>query len=223
MQSTCRLMGFTSGRCSRISLAPHERAIFKKDRTCGSEVKLAKFIRSGLDVLFVGLNAPSQSNSNGHWFSGAGSRFFKLLAKSQLIVPKIAKECADETVFGTTEINYAGSRLGVIDLVEDLVMTDSRHVRFTQHHVDSLLDLIRELDPHFVCIIHSKVTRGLNARGNLKSQLNYWPRGAGLRGSNAEFFVNYFPTGNAIPDESKLAIFQSLRGRVSTRRGTSTS
>lgn len=42
-------------------------------------VKLRPFLRSRLDVLFVALNPPEQSNANGHYFSGSSSRFFDLL------------------------------------------------------------------------------------------------------------------------------------------------
>jgi len=38
-------------------------------------VLLQPFLRPGLDVLFLALNPPVQSNTNGHYFSGDQSRF----------------------------------------------------------------------------------------------------------------------------------------------------
>lgn len=45
-------------------------------------VLLQPFLRPGLDVLFLALNPPVQSNTNGHYFSGDQSRFYDLLFKS---------------------------------------------------------------------------------------------------------------------------------------------
>jgi hypothetical protein len=179
-------------------------------------INLRPFLRPGLDVLFIALNPPSQSNSNGHYFSRNGSRFFKLLALSGLITREIPNPCADETVFLTTEINCFGSSFGVIDLVDDQVETDSRRVRVTPRHVTCLLDRVRELDPRFACVIHSKVRDGLNRHGRLRSRLDYGECGAVVPDCKTEFFLNYFPNGNSIADELKIHIFQFLRGRLST-------
>ncbi len=72
--------------------------------------KDAVYLREGLDVLFVALNPPQQSNNNGHYFSGRNSRFFQQLFKSGLITENLDKLIADESVFGgkniTIKINY---------------------------------------------------------------------------------------------------------------------
>jgi len=78
-----------------------------------------------LDVLFLALNPPVQSNANGHYFSGQTSRFYHLLFLSGLITEALPKACADDVVFGTTSVNYNQSAFGVADLVNDLVETDS--------------------------------------------------------------------------------------------------
>lgn len=172
---------------------------------------LRPFLRPHLDVLFVALNPPEQSNANGHYFSGTGSRFFQLLHGSGLITKAIPKANADEIVFGSTAVNHSGKEFGVVDLVTNVVQTDSRKVRPTQQHVGALLEHIRELDPRYVCIIHSKVRDALVKHGRLAGRLTYGICGALLPATAASFVMNYFPNGNAIPDEAKLRIFRELR------------
>ncbi len=70
------------------------------------DVKLKPFIRKDLDILFVALNPPYQSNRNEHYFSGSQSRFFQLLFLSGLITTNIDKSQADEKVFGDSLYNY---------------------------------------------------------------------------------------------------------------------
>lgn len=41
--------------------------------------KDAIFLRDNLDILFIALNPPMQSNNNGHYFSGKQSSFFNQL------------------------------------------------------------------------------------------------------------------------------------------------
>lgn len=176
-----------------------------------TEAKLRPFTRPGLDVLFVALNPPQQSNSNGHYFSGNSSAFFKLLTLSGLITEPVPKACADEKVFGTTEINHLGASFGVIDLVEDVVETNSAMLRVTKAHVNDLIRRIRDLNPRFVCVIHSKVRDALNTYGNLHRPLDYGWCGNILPDSNAGFVLNYFPNGNSIPDAEKIRIFGLLR------------
>ena len=179
-----------------------------------TESRLKPFLRYPLDVLFVALNPPQQSNSNGHYFSGKGSRFFKLLAESELITREIPRTRADEIVFGTTEVNYAGSSYGVVDLVNDLVETSSARVRVTPSHIKSLISRIVEVRPRFACVIHSKVRDGLRQYGALHRPLDYGWCGPVLSECSTEFVLNYFPNGNSIPDETKLHIFRLLRDRL---------
>ncbi len=172
---------------------------------------LRPYLRNDLDVLFVALNPPVQSNARGHYFSGNGSRFFHLLALSGLTTAEAPKPEADEIVFGGTELNHKKSEYGVVDLVEDLVETNSGAVRPTTEHVNRLLNRIREYRPRFVCVIHSKVRDALNKSPHIDPKLNYGNCGRVLKGSDAVFFLNYFPNGNAIRDELKLAVFRALR------------
>lgn len=178
-------------------------------------VNLCAFLRPHLDVLFVGLNPPEQSNSNGHYFSGGGSRFFDLLHKSGLLTEVVPKATADEIVFGSTAVNYGSKAFGVVDLVRDVVQTNSGKVRTTQLHVDALLKDIRKYEPRFCCVIHYKPRDALNKYAGLVSELTYGICGALLPGSSTSFVMNYFPNGNKFPDERKLQIFCQLRDALS--------
>lgn len=174
-------------------------------------VNLRPFLRSNLGVLFVALNPPAQSNANGHYFSGSNSRFFELLFQSGLITERVPKANADEVVFGSNVANHGKAEFGIVDLVDDVVETNSSRVRPSPGNVDSLLKHIRELSPRFVCVIHSKVRDALNSYGRLTRPLTYGPCGAILPGSATQFVLNYFPNGNSVDDETKLRIFRELR------------
>ncbi len=174
-------------------------------------VKLWKFLRPKLDVLFVALNPPVESNENGHYFSGRNSRFFELLNLSGLITAPVPKETADQIVFGSTAINYKGCEFGIVDLVGHLVETRSSRVQPTPEDVMSLLGVIRQSEPRFVCIIHSKVRDVLNRHPDIARPLNYGMCRRALAGSKSAFVLNYFPNGNNIPDERKVEIFRALR------------
>jgi hypothetical protein len=174
-------------------------------------VNLKPFMRPNLDVLFVALNPPMQSNNNGHYFSGEQSRFFDLLYFSGLITERLPKANADEIVFGSTSVNFKGKEFGVVDLVEHLVETDSGKVKPTRQDTSFLLQRIRQFEPRFVCVIHSKVRDALNAHPDVIAPLDYGVWGPVLKGSPSRFVLNYFPNGNSVPDEPKLAIYKTLR------------
>ena len=182
-----------------------------------TESRLMPFLRPPLEVLFIALNPPQQSNSTGHYFSGKTSGFFKLLAASGLITREIPQARADGMVFGSTEINYLGSSFGVVDLVDDLVETNSTSVRVTSDHVTRLIGRILEVRPRFACVIHSKVRDGLNRHGGLRHPLTYGWCGTVLPNCDTEFLLNYFPNGNSVTDEAKIRIFQLLRDKLGTR------
>ena len=178
-----------------------------------NSVRLAPYLRPGLDVLFVALNPSAQSNGNGHYFSGRQSRFFRLLALSGLTTRELDRSRADEQAFGGNEYNYNEAQFGVCDLVEEIVETDSSRIRPAAAHVERLIERIRRHEPRMVCAIHGKIRDTLNGSRHpeLTGRLDYGRCGRLLRGSRTEFFLNYFPNGNAIPDAGKLAIFAELK------------
>src|SRR5580658_183903 len=179
-----------------------------------TEINLRPFLRPQLDILFVALNPPTQSNDHGHYFSGGGSRLFHLLFLSGLITMDLPKATADQTVFGSTSVNRNGCAFGVVDLVDDLVQTNSGKVRPTRQHLDRLIASIRELSPRFVCVIHSKVRDALNKHPDSVHQLDYGICGPLLSHSKSVFVLNYFPNGNSVPDKRKLKIFRALRDEL---------
>lgn len=179
-----------------------------------SSVNLKPFLRPNLDVLFVALNPPEQSNANGHYFSGKGSRFFHLLYLSGLLISDVPKNAADDMVFGSTAVTVGGLEFGVVDLMEEVVETSSARVRPERLHVDGLVSRVRTFDPRYVCVIHSKVRDALNASGCLVAPLSMGVCGALLPGSPAIFVMNYFPNGNGIRDNIKLQIFRELRDEL---------
>ena len=82
-----------------------------------------------MDILFLALNAPVNSNNNKHWFSNNLS-FWNVLFKSDLITqPVYDKMSADELVFGSQVINYKNAIFGVTDLNRRDVQTDSKDIR----------------------------------------------------------------------------------------------
>lgn len=169
-----------------------------------------KFLRKGLDVLFVALNPPQQSNSNGHYFSGNSSGFFKLLYRSGLITYNVDKSCADEKIFASTEYNYKNAQYGVTDLVFDMLETNSGKVKVKQYHIDNLINKIQELNPRIVCIIHAKVRDEIN-KSLSRPMIDYGKCGKLIDGCDSIFFQNYFPNGNNISDSTKIKIFQQMK------------
>lgn len=176
-----------------------------------TQVSLKPFLRPGLDVLFVALNPAKQSNDRGHYFSGSRSRFFDLLHESGLITRRVDRGTADDVVFGTTAVNHRGAAFGVVDLIRDVVDSNSNNVKPSREHVTALIADIHRYEPRFVCIIHSKVREAMHQHAGLSAPLKYGVCGPVIPGSRACVVLNYFPNGNAIPDEPKLAIFRTLR------------
>lgn len=181
-------------------------------------LNLRPFLRPGLDLLFVALNPPLQSNENGHWFSGKQSCFFDLLFKSGLISEYVDKRVADDIVFGGTEVNLQHANYGVVDLVGNVVETNSTKVKPTKQDVDRLVARVLETHPRIVCVIHSKVRTALNRHANLARPLEYGDCGVLLHGSSARFVLSSFPNGSNIPESQRLLIFGLMRKQL--RAGT---
>lgn len=172
----------------------------------------AIYLKEDLDLLFIALNPPKQSNNNGHYFSGKSSTFFKQLAESGLITGHIDKLIADEIVFGDTRNNYRNKRFGVIDLIPTLEETNSNKVKVSSEDVRLLLWRLRKFKPKNVCIIHSEVMRQFTKETGIK--LIYGYNGKLLEGLDIDFFCNYFPNGNPITTETKLEIYRDLKSRL---------
>lgn len=179
---------------------------------------LHHYVRPGLDVLFVALNPPTQSASNGHWFSGKQSAFFKLLHLSGLIKANVPKSNADEIVFGGTAVNYKGASYGVTDLRPKLIETNSGKVHVSNEDVEKFINAVRANQPRIVCIIHSKVREELNKRIGRSSRIvaavEIGQFTTPLAGCGSRFICNHFPNGNGIEDQVKVEIFRAVREAI---------
>lgn len=176
-----------------------------------------KYLRYNLAILFVALNPPFQSNSNGHYFSGKQSTFFSLLYESGLITKNLDKTVADEKVFGGTDYNYRSCIYGVVDVVSEVVETNSGKVRVTDEHLKNLIGKIIEYRPRVVCIIHSKIKKGFNRTKDYRKVGNinaYGNCGKLLMDCNTGFFMQYFPNGNNIPKSEKIKIFEEMKVKI---------
>jgi hypothetical protein len=176
------------------------------------------YVRPELDVLFAALNPPAQSASNGHWFSGSQSAFFKLLYRSGLITADLPKATADELVFGTTQFNHKGASYGVTDLRPDVVEVNSGRVALRAADVEALIGCVRENKPRLVCIIHSRVRDAFNScLGRIADVIDVVAVGKfthPLADCSSRFICNYFPNGNSISDQVKLDIFRRVRAAI---------
>lgn len=109
--------------------------------------KDAIFLRYNLDILFIALNPPMQSNNIAHYFSGKQSSFFNQLYLSGLITEDLDKTIADDLVFGGTKYNYKNKHFGVIDLIPRLEETNSSKVKAKKEDVELMIERIKKYKP----------------------------------------------------------------------------
>lgn len=182
----------------------------------GIDMKLidkdAIFLRDNLDVLFIALNPPVQSNNNGHYFSGKQSSFFNQLYLSGLITEDLDKTIADDLVFGDTIYNYKNKQFGVIDLISRLEETNSINVKTRTEDVELMIERINKYKPKNVCIIHSKVMKQFEKITGIELKIGY--NGRVLEGLDTEFYCNYFPNGNNKTTNEKVKNYYELRNRL---------
>ncbi|GGI65625.1 uracil-DNA glycosylase family protein [Enterococcus alcedinis] len=120
--------------------------------------KNSPYFYKELDILFVALNPPVQSNRNGHYFSGERSLFFPRLYDAGLITFNLDKKNADEIVFGTQKFNYKNKKYGVVDMLPYREETNSKQVKVTDDDYYNLIDKLIFSDSKNIVLIHSKVS-----------------------------------------------------------------
>lgn len=174
--------------------------------------KDAIYLKENLDVLFIALNPPEQSNKNGHYFSGSKSSFYKQLYLSVLISKELDKLDADEVVFGGNNYNYKNKNYGVIDLLPDLVETKGSKVSVKKRDIELMIDRIFLYKPKIVCVMHSKVKNRLSKY--IKTNLIYGYNGKLFDNLDTQFYCNYFPNGNNISTEGKVNIYKEIRDNL---------
>lgn len=174
--------------------------------------KDARFLREDLDILFIALNPPVQSNNNGHYFSGKQSLFFKQMYLSGLVTKDLDKTIADELVFGCNDYNYKNKDYGVIDLLPRIEETNSGKVKVETQDVELMIDRIKKYKPKNVCIIHSVVMKQFRKVTGIDLKIGY--NGKVLKDIDTEFHCNYFPNGNNKTTESKVMIYELLKNSL---------
>ena len=164
-----------------------------------NSVNLTEILHPKMDILFVALNPPETSNSNGHYFSRNLS-FWNLLYDSGLIKQRVKSQLTgDDEVFRHNNINYKNSVWGITDLVGDVVQTNSRRVKITPSNVDRILKLIESHKVKNLCLIHSKVGRAFEFISTINRN-----RGYGLIGHIGDTHVYEMPFHNASISDKHL-------------------
>ena len=160
-------------------------------------VNLSEILHPKMDILFVALNPPETSNSNGHYFSRNMS-FWNLLYSSGLITQAVKSPLmGDNEVFRCNNINYKNSTWGITDLVYDVVQTKSSRVKTNPNQVYRILELLKSHEVKNMCFMHSKVGEAFECISNLNRDQRY-----GLIGHIEDTAVYEIPFHNAsIPDK----------------------
>lgn len=123
-----------------------------------NQVNLTEYIHDEMDLFFVVLNAPEESNNNGHWFSRNLS-FWNVLFDAGIITCKVINALeGDIKVFGGNSINYKNWTIGVTDLNRDVVQTNSQGVITTDDQVQRILKILDANKVKRLVLMHSKVT-----------------------------------------------------------------
>lgn len=173
-----------------------------------------KFLKKDLDILFIALNPPKQSSNNGHYFSGKQSLFFDLLYESGLTIKYIDKTIADDIIFGSNSLNYKHALYGILDLIPDIIETNSSKVKISDVYTNQMIEKVLIYKPKIVCIIHSKVRDAFNRSNNASKTSNidrYGYCGKLLKSCDTLFFQNYFPNGNSVKKSTKIDIYKEIQ------------
>lgn len=172
---------------------------------------LKPFVRKNLDILFVGLNPAKGSSENGHYFSVKQS-FWNQLYKAGLITEQIDKMIADDIIFGSTTKNSNNWNYGITDLITEIAESDSRKINPTSKDCIRLAELIKDLKPLTVVLLHGKVLKKITKYLSINQpKANTGKMGKIINGSNTIFYNIAFPHGNAITDDLKIDKYKDLK------------
>jgi len=174
-----------------------------------SKINLNEILHPKMDLLFVALNPPVNSNNNGHYFSNNLS-FWNLLLNSRLITqPVKSKITGDDEVFRRNSINYNNAVYGITDLVHDLIETNSNKVQVEKSRVNRILNLLDTHDVKTMCLMHSKVANAFQDSGLIRRMPNY-----GMVGKYKSTIIYEVPFHNA-PIGNKEKYYELLIDSVS--------
>jgi hypothetical protein len=157
-----------------------------------NEINLTEILHSRMNILFVALNPPEKSNSNGHYFSGSLS-FWNLLFNSGLITNRVKSPLTgDDEVFRNNIINFKSAVFGITDLCHDILETKSSKVKVSSERVERIVQLVSKSDVKNLCLIHGKVGRAFKYLPSLDRSSKY-----GLIGKLDKINVFEMPFHNA--------------------------
>ena len=117
----------------------------RQSRGTLSRKRLTDHIRSGVRILFVGINPGLRSAATGHHFAGYSNRFWKLLFDSKLVSEPLTYQddwrLPDWGLGLTNIISRCSAGIDVLDPVEyrQGVVTLERKIRRYQPHLVALL------------------------------------------------------------------------------------
>ena len=155
-------------------------------------VNLVEVLHPKMDILFVALNPPVNSNNNGHYFSNNLS-FWNLMYKSGLIIRAVTgKLTGDDEVFRCNALNYNKAVFGITDLVHDVVETKSHKVKIEKTRLDRVLRILDTNTVKVLCLMHSSVSNSFQEAGLIIRKLNY-----GLVGKYNDTLIFEVPFHNA--------------------------
>jgi TDG/mug DNA glycosylase family protein len=121
------------------------RTVVRQSRGTLSRKRLTDHIRSGVRILFVGINPGLRSAATGHHFAGYSNRFWKLLFDSKLVSEPLTYQddwrLPDWGLGLTNIISRCSAGIDVLDPVEyrQGVVTLERKIRRYQPHLVALL------------------------------------------------------------------------------------
>ena len=100
---------------------------------------LPDYLRSDLDVVFVGTSVATASAARGHYYSGPGNKFWELLWQADLTGERLLVPEQDSRVleFG----------MGLTDLVKGRAASSDALLQRTDFDVPGFLNKIREFEP----------------------------------------------------------------------------
>ena len=127
-------------------------------------VNLQEIVHPKMNILFLALNPPVNSNNNGHYFSNNLS-FWNLLNKSGLITQSVKSKITGDEVFRKQGINHNRAIFGITDLVHDLVETKSNLVSVEKVRVKRILNILDNSSTKILCLMHSKVSNAFQDAG----------------------------------------------------------
>lgn len=146
-----------------------------------NKVNLSEYIHPKMDILFVALNAPENSNRNAHWFTNNLS-FWNLLFRSGIITQQITNKLeGDVKVFGDNKINYKNWSIGVTDLNRRVVETNSKNVEIRPSDVSRIMQIVKANEVSRLCLMHSDVgaafrdySSEIRFNKNRYGKIGYW-------------------------------------------------